>query len=357
MTSDKNKTPLKVKSSADIAGIIKLQKKDNKYRSLVLWEDTEQAIYILVPADLNVIPYKDYFVVINYDADSDDTDDYKTFDINVSVKDSVEDMPQNIQKLSEEEKKPVSFEHITKNYGRNKFEQYSFMLDNSKTIVLQMPYGNKFVEFIYMAEQPEDKNAPSNNKGETFLGIMASSLNKAVFNNSLKDETKEDDIAAQENNVLENWTVNKISARQNAYYFEVKDSSGSYGYSFSLPSSAVAPAPEGKEDVRIIIDKTEKSDMWFEAVNKDSKKYNEEVLSKYLSGKKLSNTKKLKFKAGGKNIDFIKKNALNINAYNYFFKAGNKRFVLSFVAPSDKIPIYEQLSGAFLKSFKSTGKK
>lgn len=368
----KNKTPLKVRTTADISKVLKLQDKDKKYRSIILFSDKKQAVYLLVPSSLNVrSDNKNSFIVSNYIQDDDNADEYKNFSINIFFKDSIKDMQQTINKLSQENGKEIPFEHITKNYGRTEFEQYTFSLNENKFIVLQAPYAGRYVEFIYMAHQPDGENAKPNNKGEAVLGIAASSLNKAVLTKSADissykiaglDDAVVNSIIESGNPmgkpdpVMQNWVVNKVSARQTAYYFEIKDDEESLGYTFTLPSN-VSPQPEGTNDVRIIIDKTENCEMWFELVYKNSEKYYNEASSKYLNGKKLGNKKQIKFKAGGKNINFVKRNALNANAYNYFFTVEGKKFVLSFIAPSEKMPYYEQISATFLKTFKSTATK
>ena len=149
LTPAKNKTPLKVRTTADISKVLKLQDKDKKYRSIVLFSDKKQAVYFLVPASLNVKPNnKNSFSISNYN-ENDDTDENKSFNINVFFKDSINDMQQTINKLSQENKKEAPFEHITKNYGRTQFEQYTFSLNENKFIVLQAPFAGRYVEFIY----------------------------------------------------------------------------------------------------------------------------------------------------------------------------------------------------------------
>lgn len=354
LTPNKNRTPLKVKSAADISAVLKQQKKDSKYRVVVLDSNAKQAVYILVPASLNVNLSDNDFVINNYDSESDNPPE-DAFDINVSFKDVPEDMQQNFKQLAKEENKKITHERSKKVYGRNKFEKYVFNIENYKTTVLTAPYAGKFVEFVYVIRAQKDGSA-SNKKGEAALGIAAASLNRAVFTakaSSYAEDSGED--MPEMPPALENFSSSKLSANQTAYKFDIKQDEDTYAYTFTLPSSFAAKQ-DNSSDVRIIIDKTDNSEMWLELVYKNSKQYNDAALSKYAAGKKLNAAQRTKFRAGSNTVAFVKKTALNVNASSYFFNKGDKKFVLSFVAPSSKTPSYEQAAAALLKSFKEVKK-
>ena len=360
LTPNKNKTPLQVKSAADITNVLKQQNKDKKYRVVVLYSDAKEAVYILVPASLNVNLSDNDFIINNYDSESEtENPPANAFDINVSFKDAPEDMEQNFKQLAKEEQKKIAHERSEKVYGRNKFEKFAFGIENYNITVLTAPYAGKFVELVYMVQTDKSGSSAVNKKGEAALGIAAASLNRAVFTANPEvpytEDSSEDILKEEVPPVLENFTSDKVSASQTAYKLDIKQGEDTYSYTFTLPSS-VTVKQDNSSDIRLIIDKTANSEMWFELVYKNSKQYNDTALAQYAAGKKLNKAKKTKFKAGQKTVTFVKKTALNVNASSYFFNIGDKKFVLSFIAPSAKLPAYEQNAAALLRSFKAVKK-
>ena len=372
LTKDKNKTPLAVESVEGIAQTLKNRGKDGKYKPVILSKNASEAVYVLAPVSLKSDSDEDASVIGNYnDEDESEVLEPGSFIISLTLKDTPEDIQSALKEYSEESGEEIRPAYGKKTYGRINYNVCSFSTKDSKNMILTAPYNGRYISINYMASsKPDPKTAQGTkiSRGEAALGIVVSSLNRAVFNTSGKGVSENKNInsplpaegvnavsePAEEKHapVLENWLSKNISARSVRFSFDINEGDNTYSYIMLLPAS-IAAKPEGKDEARIILKQDADSIMWLEPVFKNSRAYNEEALNKYAPGKKLTQNPVRKIKAAGKNVNFIRKTALNVNSSSYFFKEGGRSFVLSFIAPSSKLTAYEKDSAAVLNGFKS----
>lgn len=367
LTEDRNKHPLRVSSVQDINKVLKDQGKADKYQPLILTQNASEALFLLVPASLNVRKGEKGFLVSNYDIEANAEDVNDGFDINISLRDEAEDIKARIAEYSLESGEKVKPLFSKKMYGRIMYEVCTFDMGELSSIILTAPFNGKFVELNYMTPK-KTQNDPlegkktdiANKKGEAALGIAASSLNKALLGKSAPKGGKiSSDVEGAQGGKkerpapeLSDWMVKKLSPRNLQASFNINEGEEVYSYVIVLPEES-SPKPQDEKEGRITIKEEADAIMWLEPVYKNSKNFNDEMTDKYAPEKNFTQNPGRKIKRGGKDISFVKKTALNVNSYSYFFNEGGRKFVLSFIAPSSKLKDYEILSGEVLNGFKS----
>ena len=365
LTKEKNKTPLAVESVEGIAKTLKSLGKDGKYKPVILSKNAAEAVYVLAPVSLNTDSDEDLSVISNYDQSEEEISKPGAFAISAALKNEPEDIKSGIKEYSEEYGEEIRPQYTKRTYGRINYDVCSFSTKEAKIIILTAPYNGKYISFNYMASPNADPKSVSGAKisrGEAALGIIASSLNRAVFasgaakQNAVQTPKISEPAAAPAEErtapVLEDWSSKNISAREVQFSFNIAENDKTYSYIMTLPVG-ISAKPEGKEDARIILKQEADALMWLEPVFKNSRSYNDEVLAKYAPGKKFTQNPTRKIKIAGKGVNFVRKTALNVNASSYFFAEGGRRFVLSFVTPSSKLTSYESAASAVLNKFKS----
>ncbi len=365
LTKEKNKTPLAVESVEDITKTLKSRGKDGKYKPVILSKNASEAVYVLAPVSLNADGDEDLSVISNYDQSEEEISKPGAFAISAALKSEPEDIKDEIKEYSEEYDDDIRPQYTKRTYGRINYDVCSFSTKEAKIIILTAPYNGKYISFNYMASLNADPKAIPGAKisrGEAALGIIASSLNRAVFTAADAKQKAEQTPkisepafeATEERTapVLEDWSSKNISAREVQFSFNITENDKTYSYIMTLPV-AIAAKPEGKEGARIILKQESDAVMWLEPVFKNSRSYNDEALAKYAPGKKFTQNPTRKIKISGKDVSFVRKTALNVNASSYFFAEGGRRFVLSFVTPSSKLTSYESAASSVLNKFKS----
>lgn len=367
LTKERNKQPLKVASVQDINKLLKEQGKADKYKPVILTQNASEALFLLVPASLNVRKEEEGFLVSNYDIEANAEDVKDGFDINIALRDEAEDIKARIAEYSLESGEDVKPLFSKKMYGRIMYEVCTFDMGELSSIVLTAPFNGKFIELNYMTPRKTKKDLlegkkvdAGNKKGEAALGIAASSLTKALFGKNAaqggKISADVDDLQSgrQERPApeLSDWMVKKLSPRNLQASFNINEGEEVYSYVIVLPEES-SPKPQDEKEGRITIKEEADAIMWLEPVYKNSKNFNDEMTDKYAPEKNFTQNPGRKIKRGGKDISFVKKTALNVNSYSYFFNEGGRKFVLSFIAPSSKLKDYEILSGEVLNGFKS----
>lgn len=365
LTKEKNKTPLSVESVAGIAQTLKSRGKDGKYKPVILSKNASEAVYVLAPASLYADGDEDVFVISNYNQEEEELSKPGAFAISAALKSEPEDIKNGIKEYSEEYGEEIRPQYTKRTYGRINYDVCSFSTKEAKIIILTAPYNGKYISINYMASPNADPKAVPGakiSKGEAALGIIASSLNRAVFTGGAAKQNAEQTPKisepahepAEERTapILEDWSSKNISAREVQFSFNISENDKTYSYQMTLPVG-ISAGPEGKNDARIILKQEADAVMWLEPVFKNSRAYNDEVLAKYAPGKKFTQNPTRKIKIAGKDVSFSKKTALNVNASSYFFGEGGRRFVLSFVTPSSKLTSYETAASAVLSKFKS----
>ena len=118
LTEDRNKHPLRVSSVQDINKVLKDQGKADKYKPVILTQNASEALFLLVPASLNVRKGEKGFLVSNYDIEANAEDVNDGFDINISLRDEAEDIKARIAEYSLESGEKVKPLFSKKMYGR-----------------------------------------------------------------------------------------------------------------------------------------------------------------------------------------------------------------------------------------------
>lgn len=368
LTMNKNKTPLKVKSAAAISELLKKQGKDSKYQVVILNQNPKGAVYTLVPASLSVETEDNVTNITSLKEGN------VAFGLTVEFPDKLEDVQAGIEEMKTEFP-DLKLTQSNKLYSRIKYKRYDVSSSEFKQIILQAPYAGKYVQMSYTTEAIEAKDKdgkPMADKNEAVLGIAASSLNRAVFTaetpkeaqktfakTSVKVSAKPAEEAfanAGANSaasevlppVISELSIRKLAPRASEISFILTDGENVYLSKITTVQEYPSAKAEGG---RLILKAEKDAFMWLEPVFKDSKAYNASILQKYAPGKKFNTPRKNKVKVGTKEVNMVKYSALNESTISYFFKDGGRRFVLSFIAPSSKLPAYEKSSAEILRGF------